>query len=138
MISDEVQMLINRMKSNPEEFRQEIVGSEDSRAMRMGKWTLLMNSLINNKASLEIVFTPEELKALKQAATEILRPDALATIVRTIVGGASTPEEMYQQMEMEYTHPQSKKLEALQDARVAHIKAYLASQQALATAESDK
>lgn len=103
MISDEVQMLINRMHSNPEEFAQDIIGFEDSRTMQMRKWTLLMNSIVNNKPSLEIIFTPEELKALKQAATEILRPDALAAIVKTIVGGEV--EHGQTQMEMSYTHP---------------------------------
>jgi len=103
MISNEVQMLINRMRSNPEEFAQGIVSLDDGRT-RETRWTLLMNNIVNDKPSLYILFTEEEVKALKQAATEILRPDALATIVKTIVGGANTPEEMYQQMEMEYAH----------------------------------
>jgi hypothetical protein len=62
-----------------------------------------MSNIVNNKSNLEVLFTPEEIKALRETAFEILRPGALATIVKTIVGGASTPEEMYQQMEMEYT-----------------------------------
>ena len=108
MISDEVQMLINRMKSNPEEFRQEIVGIDDSKTMAMKKWTILMNGIVNNRPSLEIIFTPEELKALKQATTEMLRPEALATIVKTIVGGDDTETNIQKllnakrQMEMNY------------------------------------
>ena len=98
MISNEVQMLINRMRSNPEEFAQEIVSLDDGRYRETRKWTLLMNNIINDKPSLYILFTEEEVKALKQAATEILRPDALATIVKTIVGGDDKA-----QMEMEYT-----------------------------------
>jgi hypothetical protein len=104
MISNEVQMLINRMRSNPEEFMADQVEFGESRTKEVKKWTLLMSNIVSDKPSLYILFTEEEVKALREAATEILRPAALATIVKSIVGGANTPEEMYQQMEMEYAH----------------------------------
>lgn len=129
MISDEVQMLINRMKSNPEEFAVDQIGLGDNIIRETRKWTLLMSNIVNDKPSLYILFTEEEVKALREAVSEILRPEALATIVKSIVGGASTPEEMHHQMEMEYTHiPSANKLEKLQEARVQLIKQYLESQ----------
>lgn len=130
MISDEVQMLINRMKSNPEEFNASQLEFGDTYEVRdFGKWNQLINSLVNQKPGLEIIFTPEEIKALKETLYEILRPAALGAIVKTIVGGASTPEEMYQQMEMEYSHPSTaSRTEKLQEARVQLIKQYLESQ----------
>lgn len=105
MISNEVQMLINRMKSNPEEFAKGRMEFGDRHVeSRLGKWDNLMNSIVNCKPDLESIFTYEEIKVLRETAFEILRPIALGSIVKTIVGGASTPEEMYQQMEMEYAH----------------------------------
>lgn len=108
MISNEVQMLINRMRSNPEEFTVEAEFG-DSRTRETRNWTLLMSNIVNNKPSLEILFTPEEIKALRETASEILRPNALATIVKTIVGGGEEETNLQkllnakQQMEMEYT-----------------------------------
>ena len=130
MISDEVQMLINRMKSNPHEFIAGQVEFGDRYRVRESRnWDNLMNSIVNNKPDLEILFTPEEIKALRETATEVLRPIALGSIVKTIVGGASTPEEMYEQMEMEYSHPyNTNNAEKLRDARVELIKQYLESQ----------
>lgn len=102
MISDEVQMLINRMRSNPEEF------TIDQPEFGEKKWALLMSNIVNNKPNLEIMFTPEEIKALRETASEILRPEALATIVRTIVGGDDTETNIQKllnakrQMEMNY------------------------------------
>jgi len=133
MISDEVQMLINRMKSNPEEFTAGHLefGTDRYEVRDLGKWDNLMNSIVNCKPDIETIFTPEEIKALRETVFEILRPIALGSIVKTIVGGASTPEEMYEQMEMEYTHtptPNASRLEKLQEARVRFIKAYLESQ----------
>lgn len=130
MISDEVQMLINRMKSNPEEFTAGQVEFGDRYQVRESRrWDSLMNSIVNNKPDLEILFTPEEIKALRETATEVLRPIALGAIVKTIVGGASTPEEMHHQMEMEYSHPyNTNNAEKLRDARVELIRHYVKKQ----------
>lgn len=90
MISDEVQMLLNRMKTHPEEFfnptptgfRSDVV-----RAHTNGKWDTLMTSLLNNKADLEFMFDPEEIEALRACAKEAIQERIRATIVRQIVGG---------------------------------------------------
>jgi hypothetical protein len=57
-----------------------------------------MNSLVNDKPDMDILFTPEEIKYLRDTLKEVLRPMALATIVKTIVGG-----EDVAQMEMDLT-----------------------------------
>lgn len=106
MISDEVQMLINRMRSNPEEFTAGQVQFGDRYEVRESRrWDSLMNSIVNNKPDLEILFTAEEIKALRDTASKVLRPIALGSIVKTIVGGDS---ETNLQMEMEYTHTPAK------------------------------
>jgi hypothetical protein len=88
MISDEVRMLGNRMRSNPEEFYAGTVefGNRPI-ASESRKWDSLMNSLVNDKPDMDILFTPEEIKYLRDTLKEVLRPMALATIVKTIVGG---------------------------------------------------
>jgi hypothetical protein len=88
MISDEVRMLGNRIRSNPEEFYAGTVefGNRPI-AKESRKWDSLMNSLVNNKPDMDILFTPEEIKYLRDTLKEVLRPMALATIVKTIVGG---------------------------------------------------
>lgn len=99
MISDEVRMLVNRMRSNPDEFFQDRLDFGDMYRIRESRtWDSLMNSIIHNKPDLEVLFTPEEIKALRDTASEIARPRALATIVRTIVGGEDKP-----QMELDIT-----------------------------------
>lgn len=130
MISDEVQMLINRMKSNPEEFAsQQLDFSDMYEIKRVGKWDNMMNSIVNRRPDIEAIFNAEEIQALRETAFEILRPIALGSIVKSIVGGASTPEEMHHQMEMEYSHPSTaSRTEKLQEARVQLIKQYLESQ----------
>lgn len=99
MISDEVRMLGNRMRSNPEEFYAGTVefGNRPI-ASESRKWDSLMNSLVNDKPDMDILFTPEEIKYLRDTLKEVLRPMALATIVKTIVGG-----EDVAQMEMDLT-----------------------------------
>jgi hypothetical protein len=99
MISDEVRMLLNRMETNPNEFFQDRLEFGDMYRVRESRtWDSLMNSIIHNKPDLEVLFTPEEIKALRDKASEIARPRALATIVRTIVGGEDKP-----QMELDIT-----------------------------------
>lgn len=106
MISDEVQMLINRMRSNPEEFTAGHLEFGDRYEVRnLGKWDNLMNSIVNRKPDIETIFTSEEIQTLRETAFEILRPIALGSIVKTIVGGDS---ETNLQMEMEYTHTPAK------------------------------
>jgi hypothetical protein len=93
MISDEVRMLLNRMETNPNEFFQDRLEFGDMYRVRESRtWDSLMNSIIHNKPDLEVLFTPEEIKALRDKASEIARPRALATIVRTIVGGEDKPQ----------------------------------------------
>lgn len=130
MISDEVQMLINRMKSNPEEFAiDQLRFGEGYEIRHLGKWNNLMDSLVNQKPDLAVIFNPEEIQALRETMFEILRPIALGSIVKTIVGGASTPKEMYEQMEMEYSHPyNTSNAEKLRDARVELIRHYVEKQ----------
>lgn len=126
MISDEVQMLINRMKSNPEEFNASQLEFGDTYEVRdFGKWNQLINSLVNQKPGLEIIFTPEEIKALRETLYEILRPAALGAIVKTIVGGDS---ETNLQMEMEYSHPYTSKTQEIRDLQVELIKKYVEEQ----------
>jgi hypothetical protein len=106
MISDEVQMLINRMRSNPEEFTAGHLEFGDRYEVRnLGKWDNLMNSIVNRKPDIETIFTSEEIQTLRETAFEILRPIALGSIVKTIVGGDS---ETNLQMEMKYTHTPAK------------------------------
>lgn len=127
MISDEVRMLINRMRSYPEEFAVDQLNfGADREVRRMRRWDNFMNSLVNRKPDIELIFNQEEIEALRQTASEILRPIALGTIVKQIVGGE---EEEPQQMEMEYTHtPTASRAEKLQEARVQLIKQYLETQ----------
>jgi hypothetical protein len=129
MISDEVQMLINRMKSNPEEFAIDQLRLGEGYELRhLGKWNNLMDSLVNQKHDIETIFTPEEIKALRETIYEILRPIALGSIVKTIVGGANTPEEMYHQVEIEYNHPYTSKTQEIRDLQVELIKKYVEEQ----------
>lgn len=95
MISDEVQMLINRMKSYPEEFTAGQVQFGDRYEVRESRrWDSLMNSIVNNKPDLEILFTAEEIKALRDTASKVLRPIALGSIVKQIVGGVEAGRQM--------------------------------------------
>lgn len=105
MISDEVRMLINRMRSNPEEFAVAQLNFGADRELRVARrWDNFMHSLVNRKPDIELIFNQEELEALRQTASEILRPLALGTIVTHIVGGeekeqaefAFEPEELAQ------------------------------------------
>lgn len=115
MISDEVKMLGNRMRSHPEEFTAGTIEFGDRYMVRESrKWDSFMNSLVNDKPDLDSLFTPEEIKYLKGIAKEILRPMALATIVKTIVGG-----EDYSQMEMNFVGQNKVRLSASQ---VMHAK----------------
>lgn len=95
MISDEVQMLINRMKSYPEEFTAgQVQFGADRELRRIRRWDSLMNSIVNNKPDLEILFTAEEIKALRDTASKVLRPIALGSIVKQIVGGVEAGRQM--------------------------------------------
>jgi hypothetical protein len=115
MISDEVKMLGNRMRSHPEEFTAGTIEFGDRYMVRESrKWDSFMNSLVNDKPDLDTLFTAEEIKYLKGIAKEILRPMALATIVKTIVGG-----EDYSQMELDFIAKKRVKLSASQ---VMHAK----------------
>lgn len=87
MISDEVRMLANRMRSNPEEFTNDDLAFSGLRRVRSRPWDALMRSIVTNDSDLECMFTPEEIKLLRDTAKEILRPRALANIVKQIVGG---------------------------------------------------
>lgn len=103
MISDEVRMLANRMKSNPEEFTPSYSDFGDRYRIRESRqWDNLMNSIVHNKPDIEKLFTHEEIELLRTTASEILRPVALATIVKQIVGG--TPRDEHEQIEMEYAN----------------------------------
>lgn len=102
MISDEVRMLINRMETNPHEFTAGQVEFGDRYQVRESRrWDSLMDSIVNNKPDLEILFTAEEIKALRNTASKMLRPIGLGSIVKQIVGG----EEKQLQMELAYEHP---------------------------------
>lgn len=106
MISDEVRMLSNRMLSNPEEFITRDLEFGDRYEVRETRnWDKLMNSIVNNKPDLACMFTQEEIDHLRATVYEILRPKALGTIVKKIVGGKDDGEYEQKQMEMSYTHP---------------------------------
>jgi hypothetical protein len=108
MISDEVRMLLNRMETNPDEFFQDRLEFGDMYRVRESRtWDALMNSIIHNKPDLEVLFTPEEIKALRDKACEIARPRALATIVRTIVGG-----EDVAQMELDLANTERMRIDS--------------------------
>lgn len=93
MISDEVKMLGNRMRSHPDEFTAGTIEFGNRHNLRESRlWDSFMYSLVHNKPDLDILFTPEEVTYLKDIAREILRPMARATIVRTIVGGKDRPQ----------------------------------------------
>jgi hypothetical protein len=95
MISDEVRMLINRMETNPHEFTAGQVEFGDRYQVREARrWDSLMNSIVNNKPDLEILFTAEEIKALRDTASKVLRPIALGSIVKQIVGGDEDARQM--------------------------------------------
>jgi hypothetical protein len=108
MISDEVRMLGNRMRSNPEEFYAGTVefGNRPI-ASESRKWDSLMNSLVNDKPDMDILFTPEEIKYLRDTLKEVLRPMALATIVKTIVGG-----EDVAQMELDLANTERMRIDS--------------------------
>ena len=100
MISDEVRMLVNRMKSNPEEFIGDNINFGDRYRVREAlNWDRLMNSLINDKPDIRVLFTPEEIELLRETAREVLRPVALGTIVKTIVGGDEPKTNLQQLLE---------------------------------------
>jgi hypothetical protein len=127
MVSDEVRMLLNRMRSNPEEFVDPNPRGFRADTIRasVGKWDTLMSSLIGNKPDLEFMFDPEEIEALRACAKELIQPKIRATIVKQIVGG----DEEQRQMEMEYSHPyNTSNTEKLQKARVQLIKQFLEKQ----------
>lgn len=89
MISDEVRMLLNRMKTHPEEFVDPNPRGfrADSLRSSVGKWDTLMASLLGNKPDLEFMFDPEEIEVLKASAKELVQSKVRATIVKQIVGG---------------------------------------------------
>ena len=100
MISDEVRMLVGRMKSNPEEFIGDNINFGDRYRVREAlNWDRLMNSLINDKPDIRVLFTPEEIELLRETAREVLRPVALGTIVKTIVGGEEPKTNLQQLLE---------------------------------------
>lgn len=101
MISNEVTMLVNRMRSHPEEFvNDEMTFSGRHRLREVGRWDSLMQSIVTNNTDLECLFTPEEIKLLRDTATEILRPRALAKIVKEIVGGEQD-EQVQRELDFE-------------------------------------
>jgi hypothetical protein len=105
MISDEVRMLLNRMRSHPDEFiNPEPRGFRtDTLRSNAGKWDTLMTSLIGNKPDLEFMFEPEEIEALRACAKELIQPKIRATIVKQIVGGEDKAQA---ELDLkEYQHP---------------------------------
>jgi hypothetical protein len=105
MISDEVRMLLNRMRSNPEEFVDPNPRGFRADTIRasVGKWDTLMSSLVGNKPDLEFMFDPEEIEALRACAKELIQPKIRATIVKQIVGGEDKAQA---ELDLkEYQHP---------------------------------
>lgn len=99
MISNEVRMLSNRMLSHPEEFTNDDLAFSGLRRIQSNRpWDALMRSIVTNDSDLECMFTPEEIKLLRDTAKEILRPRALANIVKQIVGG----EDKESQLDLEF------------------------------------
>lgn len=134
MISDEVRMLINRMRSHPEEFTRGRINfggqynmREEHRIREISRWDSLMNSIVNNKPDLEILFTAEEIKALRDTASKVLRPIALGSIVKQIVGGDEEddyPREVQTEMSFEadssaYVRAGAKHMASAMDIQVA-------------------
>jgi hypothetical protein len=127
MISDEVKMLMNRMRSHPEEFAVDQLNfGADREIRRLRRWDNFMNSLVNRKPDLELIFNKEEIEALRQTATEILRPLALGTIVKQIVGGEEEdyPKEIQTEMSFEadssaYVRAGAKHMASAMDIQVA-------------------
>jgi hypothetical protein len=127
MISDEVKMLMNRMRSHPEEFAVDQLNfGADREIRRMRRWDNFMNSLVNRKPDIELILNPEEIEALRQTATEILRPLALGTIVKQIVGGDEEdyPREVQTEMSFEadssaYVRAGAKHMASAMDIQVA-------------------
>lgn len=103
MISDEVQMLVNRMRSNPEEFvDSEIAFDGTYRPVKRGKWDVMANSLLNKTPDLDVMFTPEEIELLRNTMREITRPVILGAIVKAIVCGDDYDKR---QMELDLEDP---------------------------------
>ena len=81
-------MLANRMLSHPDEFTSDDLAFDGRRRTHIERrWDALMRSIVTNDTDLECMFTPEEIKLLRDTAREIIRPKALAKIVKDIVGG---------------------------------------------------
>lgn len=122
MISDEVRMLANRMKSNPEEFVDNDIAFDGTyRPVKRGKWDVMANSLLNRTADLDVMFTPEEIELLRDTMYEITRPIILGAIVKAIISG---DDHEKRQMELDLEDPfvvtRGKKHMRLTSAEVMH------------------
>lgn len=74
-MNEGVRLLIERMKTNPEEFR-----IEDGALYSSNRWGKLLNGAMSD----ERVFTEEERKAVQTAFLELRRNNFTADVIRTL------------------------------------------------------
>lgn len=89
-ISEEVQLLINRMDEHPEEFvhsKWDPVTNDawDYSPWEGCRWGLLLGLVF--KSGNDIIFTPEEVAALKEKHKELIRAKAKNSIMVELVSG---------------------------------------------------
>ena len=108
MISDTVNMLLERMKTNPDEFV-----NKDWDPVEHGAWTFepfedvrwgnLLKSVF--QTGKEHLFTDEELAAIKETYGEMLRARCQECIIKELISGEAEKEIAFKAKQMELDLP---------------------------------
>ena len=104
MISEQVEMLVSRMKTNPDEFINKDWDPVDHgpwsfEPFEDTRWGHLMKSTI--QTGKEYLFSEEELEVLKAGFAEILRTRTQEAIVKELVSGEKEKELSFKQKQTE-------------------------------------